>query len=279
MLPILRTLRNSYVDIDSIYSGEMILFSDNELTESLRSWCITCIHENFGPSFEIEKQLELAKDDFIFKATQTKKQFTNSETTKSLLENIIVNRYHRYSEHEIFYDVPRVRIIPPSIFLNSGISYNYKPHRDTWYGGNQRQINHWISVENVSSHSTFFIAPSYFDEPVNNSSKYFDLDKWDQVYRPLASKNTEKEERPHPVPESEIPNQARISIALEKGHEICFSGHHLHGSLPNITDKVRISIDFRIEVATNSYNPPPNIDDESSGNYLKYMIKHPAFGT
>jgi hypothetical protein len=80
------------------------------------------------------------------------------------------------------------------------------------------------------------------------------------------------------VPESEIPNQAKNAFALDKGQEICFSGHHLHGSLDNITEKVRVSIDFRIEVATGKCHPPSNIDNESSGNYLKYMIKHPAFG-
>jgi len=277
MLPVLNTSSAQYVKIESIYSGDMIVFTDSTISQKLRTWCLQCLQENFGPTFDLNKPLGLSKADFVAKATQTKKQFTNSYLTKSLLEDLIYQRYEHYVVHEIYYDYPRVRIIPPSSFLNSGISYNYRPHRDTWYGASQRQINHWISVENVNKFSTFFIAPSFFDEVVNNSSEIFDLDEWDKIHRPLASINTIKEDRPHPVPQSEIPSESKNAMALEKGQEVCFSGHHLHGSLDNTTDKVRISIDFRVELPSVNCQPPANIDNKSSGNYLKYMIKHPSF--
>lgn len=273
----LHTCNVGKVSLSSIYRGDLLLFDSESSTQSLRDWCLNCFQESFGASFDITLPVELRKDEFISKATQAKKIFTNDATTKRLLEELVFVRYNKYSDCRLFYDVPRVRIIPNSSYLSSGISYNYKPHRDTWYGGSQRQVNHWISVHNVTKDSTFFIAPSYFGARLENTSDTFDLDKWDQVYRPLTSSNSSKEDRPHPLPVSEIKNSEKIGMVLQEGKEICFSGHHLHGSLENTTPKLRISIDYRVEVFSEDHKPPQNIDSKATGNYLKYMIQHPLF--
>ncbi len=269
----------SQIEIGSIYNGDLVILEEETASDNLRRFCLDCFKENFGLAFDLSAPLDISKDDFIANATRMKKHFTNHDTTKQLLEDLIFLRYSLYRDFDLYYDVPRVRLIPNSGFISTGISYNYRPHRDTWYGASQGQINHWIAVENVTKDSTFFIAPSFFKETIPNSSQIFDLDVWDRHHRPAASSNTSVEERPHPLPEIEIPESRKYAIAIGKGQEICFSGHHLHGSLPNFTPKLRISIDFRVEVVSSAYMPPKNIDNLSTGCYRKYMIKHLRFGS
>ena len=35
---------------------------------------------------------------------------------------------------DYLFDVPRMRVVPNYDYLHAGVSYAYKPHRDTWYG-------------------------------------------------------------------------------------------------------------------------------------------------
>jgi hypothetical protein len=151
------------------------------------------------------------------------------------------------------------------------------PHRDTWYGARQDQINHWLSVRNVSDRATFFISPSYFGRKVENTSENFDLDTWDKVSRPAATLSVRTEIRPHPKPLTDVPEDARVGFDLKTGHEVCFSGHHLHGSNENISDEVRVSIDYRISIPSLGLIPPANIDNKANGKYLDYMFEHPMF--
>ena len=209
---------------------------------------------------------------FINKAKKCKSTFTNDPKTQKLLQALILKRYKDYSRADLIYDVPRMRIIPNSEFLSAGISYNYLPHRDTWYGAGQDQINHWMALANVTEDATFYVSPSYFSQPFANNSEIFDLDRWDEKYRPLAEANTKIEERPHPVPLGSLKEDDRCRIIIPPGYEFVFSGQHLHGSGKNITDHVRFSIDYRVCVNTQSCPVPLNVDNRATGNYKKYML-------
>jgi len=266
---------DSLVNIDAVFRGDLCFFNPTSLSLSLAEHALAYVTQSFpgGCCLEGDSDDELA--NFISKAQAAKGGFTNCDTTKHILEALLRVRYGEFKEMDIFYDVPRLRIVPTSALLNSGISYNYLPHRDTWYGGGQEQINHWISVNNVTEKSTFYLSPSYFFNEIANNSEIFDLDVWDSTYRKDAEHSIRKEERPHPVPLEEVPDSSRMAIVMPQGHEVIFSGHHLHGSLPNTTKNVRISIDFRVSIPALTSNAPNNIDSRAKGDYQKYMTKLP----
>ena len=265
---------NNTTNISSVASGDILIFQQCMACQALIKWAADSIASAFGNDFDINEPLELPIDEFVKKASIAKTNFTNDSHTKILLGDLISLRYKELLEKQIYYDVPRLRLIPSSDYLKSGVSYNYKPHRDTWYGASQGQINHWISAINVSKEATFFIAPSYFDKPILNSSCDFDLDVWDSKYRNLASQNIKCESRPHPVPLEGVDQDTFIGFDIPSGSEICFSGHHLHGSLRNATQLIRVSIDYRIEVGSGSMPGPKNIDSLAKGDYQKYMFKY-----
>jgi len=262
-----------HVEIESIYEGDLCIMPACQISEDLCDYAESVVTDIFeSPLDQIETDAKADTSDFITKATKCKSTFTNSDKTQQLMKALIAERYKLYPKHQFLYDVPRLRIVPNSNFLSSGISYNYKPHRDTWYGASQDQLNHWMAVSNVTKQSTFYLAPSYFKKPIENNSEIFDLDEWDSKHRKLASKNVGSEERPHPVPLVELAPEDKHGVVIPKGSEIVFSGVHLHGSQTNTTSKVRFSIDYRIAPDTQSFKLPKNVDCRATGDYKKYML-------
>ena len=225
-----------------------------------------------SPLEEIETKVGDDNRVFIERATATKTAFTDGEETQVLMKKLIASRYSAELLPHMIYDKPRLRIIPNSKFLSAGISYNYKPHRETWYGHLHEQINHWMPLCNASADSTFYLSMAYFNRPVKNNSDIFDLDTWDQKFRKTANEMIGKDDRPHPVPSEDIPKEEQYLIVMPAGYEIAFSGHHLHGSAENTTNKVRFSLDYRTVIQLDGYTYPANIDSRATGDLKKYML-------
>ena len=270
---------HNVVDVEAIHSGNLLFLSGVDPSNALVAHAIATSDRWLSGFFDEHGHAitEASLPAFVKGAIEAKKEFTNGEKTKRLLLDLISQRYDNYRELDLFFDLPRLRIIPPSYIYKSGASYNYQPHRDSWYAATTDQINHWIAVRNVTADSTFYIAPSFFDITVPNTSHEFDLDVWNSVHRPAAEKSTYEELRPHPSPTVDIPDGARVSVVMDTGNEVVFSGTHLHGSTPNLTDRVRLSIDYRVVIPALSDRAPMNIDSAAVGDYNKYLVKHPDF--
>ena len=148
-------------NISDIYKGGLMFLMASPSSQALCEFAIKVVEEIFESKIEdINTKNDIDVQSFVSKAKKCKNIFTNDEHTKKLLKDLIRDRYKLYQDDDFLFDVPRLRIVPNSNFLSSGISYNYKPHRDTWYGAGQDQLNHWMAVSNVTENSTFYIAPS-----------------------------------------------------------------------------------------------------------------------
>ena len=266
-------IQTDSVDIPNIYQGSLLFLTPSNFSLELCNFAESIIEDVFELTIgEITTDESTDVRHFITKAKKCKSTFTNHITTHKLLKELILERYKFYEKDSFLFDVPRLRIVPNSSFLSSGISYNYKPHRDTWYGAGQDQINHWMTLANATENSTFYIAPSYFSCEINNNSEIFDLDEWDSKHRQLAESNIETEERPHPIPLADVNMSDRYNIVIPRGSEVVFSGQHLHGSGQNTNSLVRFSIDYRVCLEKTKNLLPLNIDNRAIGDYKKYMF-------
>lgn len=261
------------VVVPAIYQGSLLFLPPSNLSLELCDFATRIVEGVFEFKMgEIITDESTDVQTFIAKAKKCKETFTSSKQMQKLLKELISDRYKLYRNDNLLFDVPRLRIVPNSSFLSSGISYNYKPHRDTWYGGGEDQINHWMSLANVTENSTFYIAPTFFSRGIDNNSEIFDLDEWDSKYRLKAELNVAAEERPHPVPLADLSMVDRYKIVISQGSEVVFSGHHLHGSAQSTSSLVRFSIDYRVYFEEAKYPIPMNIDNRASGNYRKYLF-------
>lgn len=227
-----------------VYSGAMILHTKLTSTSQFCAYAQQCIQQAFGDGDPRLVHTTMPVEEFVQKVSGLKKEFTNSATSKECIRNFLDEIGQDPGEY--FFDVPRVRVVPDYDYLHAGVSYAYLPHRDTWYGAPECQINTWMPVFAIDANQTMMINPFYFERPVANTSGDWDLQNWVTNERPAATRNIRAEQRPHPVPLEEARTDTELRVAGDSGDMIVFSGSHLHGTVPNRSGRIRYSIDFRV---------------------------------
>ena len=170
---------------------------------------------------------------------------------------------------DIFFDKPKIQVVTFNKYLESGVGYAYKPHRDSWYAGPISQLNFWMPIFDVDQNSTLAFYPKYWNMKLPNSSNEFDYDNWKKNFRKSAIKNIKKDSRKHPLPLEKVDFEDELKVVCNTGDLIVFSGNHLHGTVPNTSNKTRFSIDFRI-ISRKFYQKKlgNNIDTHSKGSTI-----------
>lgn len=230
---------------ESIYAGAIFLETGLQAAQRMREFAVHSISHVFEGEADhrsIHKLMPVR--EFVSNVTRLKGYFTNSSEVKEIIRAFVVELGEDPAEY--LFDVPRLRVVPHYEYLHAGISYAYKPHRDTWYGAVQCQLNTWMPVYGITPDQTMMINPSYFTVPVKNSSADWQLTGWIGNERWRASTNVTEETRPHPVPLEEVSAANELRVAPNAGEMLIFSGVHLHGTVPNLTDYTRFSVDFRL---------------------------------
>ena len=283
-LAINRNSSNARENLLEIYKGNLFYFTNVPSLLELSKYSIACI-EKFSEGVDIEKiHCLFEKDKFVEFVLQVKKIFTNSKESHQLVSEFI--KHLGLDVNNCVFHAPRIRVIPPASYLSSGVSYNYKPHRDTWYGAVNSQINAWMPVNLLTECQGMWIAPPYFNTPIMNSSNLYSVKNWMESERWKAASNIDKETRAHPQPIDSITESNKITYLGNPSDVLLFSAAHLHGSNINTTEQIRYSIDFRIIYlpdlnetgALNLDNECPDVlnslDDFYHADTLKPWIKN-----
>jgi hypothetical protein len=149
-----------------------------------------------------------------------------------------------------FMDYITFRYSPASGMKNIGTLIPTPAHRDTWASNIFNQINFWFPTHNVSDRNSIFFVPKYFQKRVSNNS-----DEW-SFYR---YKKT-KEFLSTPVSNIKFPQNQIVSFNVKKGEVLCFSGHHIHGSLVGESDRLNLETRIVCENDEENYKIPLNLD-------------------
>ncbi|WP_233851783.1 hypothetical protein [Paraburkholderia sp. HD33-4] len=230
---------------DAIYKGDIFLETQLKTAQQLSELAKHSIAQVLGQDTDPHLIHTLMPvKEFVQVVSRIKGQFTNSPQAKEIIRDFIVELGEKPADY--LFDVPRLRVVPHYDYLHAGVSYAYKPHRDTWYGSVQCQLNTWMPVFGVTPDTTMSINPEYFSVPVENSSVDWHLADWINNERWKASQTLDEETRVHPVPLEGINTSNELRIGLNGGEMIVFSGAHLHGTVPNRSGKTRFSTDFRL---------------------------------
>lgn len=230
---------------DRVYAGDIFLDTALQAPAELCAFARQSITAAFdGETDHQALHTKMPVTEFIRLVTRLKGQFTNCLDVKEMIQRFALEI--GIDPTQYLFDVPRLRVVPNYEYLHAGVSYAYKPHRDTWYGSSQAQINTWMPVYTIEPGQTMMINAGYFSTPVKNSSVDWSLNDWINVQRPQAASNVTEEVRVHPVPLESIASDSELRIAGNAGEMLTFSGAHLHGTVPNHTDQTRFSVDFRL---------------------------------
>ena len=221
-------------------------------------------------SKEILKIIKLTEQYFKYffdaEITSSKKQKINYNNQNPMFFEIIQNRIKfcklirkyfanfllqiRFDLLSTFMDKITFRYSPASGMKNIGTLIPTPAHRDTWASNIFNQINFWFPIHNVSDRNSIFFVPKYFNKSVSNNS-----DEWSFNYYKKTKKFLS-------TPVSNIkfsPNQI-VSFNVKKGEVLCFSGHHIHGSLVGESDRLNLETRIVCDNDEETYKIPVNFD-------------------
>lgn len=229
---------------DRAFRGAIFIHSGLPGIGALAAWARELIEEAFrGVPDLLQAHRHLSLEDFIARASPLKSRFTNDPRTKQLCQELISGI--GADPDRTYFDLPRLRVIPPANFLTAGVSYNYAPHRDTWYAHPRQLVNFWAPVFDTEETTVMTMFIDQFRRPVQNSSANWNYDDWVKNSRFAAAQNVQKEERSHPLPLAAVGGTTQLRLVLNGGDVMIFSTCQLHASTPNATDRIRFSFDLR----------------------------------
>ena len=148
-----------------------------------------------------------------------------------------INFFHENS----YWDQFRVRVAPAQNKFSYREASRINSHRDTWGTNIHQQINWWAPISSISETNTMIFYPDYFSKPVKNSTSTWDLNTY------LEHRKREDFSYPSaPQLLEDLPQDASVlSVNIEPGEILCFSGCHLHSSSKEKSDNTRFSYEIR----------------------------------
>jgi hypothetical protein len=257
-----------------IFDGGLFLYGAPPASQRIVEWASELIDTAFASTTDVRRahdQLDVAT--FVQHAGPLKTKFTNDAKTKRLCQDLIVAM--GCDPERTYFDLPRLRVAPPGNYLTSGVSYAYKPHRDTWYAHPKQLINYWVPVFDGEPSHVMSMFIDYFRRPVDNASASWDYDAWVANARFSAAQNISGESRQHPVPRQDLGDTTDLRIVQNAGDLMLFSTCQLHASAPNETDQIRYSFDLRTLNVDDLIEGrgPENLDGRATGSTLKDFLR------
>jgi hypothetical protein len=242
-----------------LYAGEVFCIPPRESVKRLAQFAFDMTAEAFGDYDPLTAHHALAVEDYVEILAVLKPRFTHHKKSKQLLRQILLDV--GADPTKTYFDLPKLRVVPPSDYLSAGLGYNYTPHRDTWYSAPQCQNNWWTPIAGNSAATGMQFHPDFWQRPVSNTSADFDAYEWNRTARRDAAAYVKDDPRPHP----------RLSVGQPGSQLLSFSGAQLHSTVPNHSSTARLSIDFRTVHMDDliTHAGPDNVDSHSTGTSVR----------
>jgi hypothetical protein len=255
-----------------LYVGEVFCIPPREAVKALTNFAYEMIVDAFGSNDPLTAHRRLPGADYVGILKELKPAFTHHPKSKKLLLDILVDL--GADPTKTYFDVPKLRVVPPPAYLSAGLGYNYKAHRDTWYSAPQCQNNWWTPIAGNSATTGMQFHPDFWQRPAPNTSDGFDAYEWNRTSRRDAAIYVRDDPRPHPTLSGGDPGTL-LRVVGEPASLLSFSGAQLHSTVPNETDTARLSIDFRTVHLDDLVGRagPSNIDSQSTGTSVRDYLR------
>ena len=256
-----------------IYDGDIIILSPTPEMLDLVEHTRKMIEDAFAPLDPQRVHETLAVERCVEILSVLKPAYIHHPRTKELIQRVL-NGFHCSSE-KTYQDVPRLRCAFPKDYLTTGIAYAHHPHRDTWYSAPMCQFNWWAPMYEFVAENGMAFHPRYWNRGVKNGSCNFNYYQWNAESRKNAAQHIGRDTRVQPHAEEALEVEPEVRFIVPPGGVIVFSGAQLHSTVPNTTNVVRWSIDFRTINIDDvvSKRGAPNTDSASTGTSLRDFLR------
>jgi hypothetical protein len=267
---------NIYVDskmIDDdrrkeLYRGSIFKISPTPSSLSLCQLARDLIEEAFAPLDPLDLHEQLPAEKCAQILAVLKPKFIHHPEAKEHVVGML--RESGCDLERTYFDVPRLRTAFPGDYLKSGIAYAFHPHRDTWYSAPFCQNNWWMPVFDLNAENCMAIHPHYWAKLLKNGSSQYNYHKWNLESRRSAAQHVKNDTRVQPHPEEAVELDPQIRLICNVGAAYLFSAAQLHSTVPNTSNVIRYSIDFRTVHLDDVMGRigAPNIDSACTGTTM-----------
>ncbi len=240
------TFNISHVDPEKryrVYDGEILVLPASSCSLALAQHARGIIEQAFShrDPRRVHEELEVRASAEIL--SQLKPRFIHDPQTRTLLQQLLLDC--GCDAHDIYQDVPRLRVAYPANYLTTGIAYAHHAHRDTWYSAPPSQLNWWMPLYDFEATQGMAFHPRYWARAVANSSASFNYYRWNAEGRKNAAQHLKTDTRIQPRAQEVLELEPAVRLVVPAGSIIVFSGDQLHSTVRNETSGARWSIDFR----------------------------------
>jgi len=247
-----------------VHAGDLLVFP---AVPPLAAFCDRAeelIRDALGPHDPTTAQSAMARDDFLAAVTALQRRYREDRTQADLLRSAL--EYAGVDTDRTCWDHPYLRVLP-STPLDSRRTGGLGAHRDTWSSNVYAQTNWWTPIFPLTAGRTIAFYPAYWASPLANTSAEWDLEVLRAQGRaalPLVPEATEP-----------VDTSAELRVVVAPGDLLCFSGAHLHASVPNATDVTRFSVEVRsVHVDdVRSGRGAPNVDGAAPRVALEWFAR------
>ena len=252
---------------DELYRGQLVVYGATTHSLALIDLAKALIREAFGSRDPERAQHEMPVEEYAAVLAALKPKFIHHPESKECIRGIL--RDLGCDLDKTYFEVPRLRTATSDNYLTTGIAYAFHPHRDTWYGAPQCQLNFWLPVFDIESNRAMAFHPRYWSAGVRNGSHAFNYSEWTGS-RFNGAPHLKQESRVQPHADVELELEPQIRVVTPVGGLLVFSAAQMHSTVPNDTGLTRFSIDFRtvhLDDVT-SFRGAPNVDSACTGTSL-----------
>jgi len=254
---VVRVLPSSRTGVDwkeSAYRGDILIFTQIPPLIELCAITDELIRSAFDDLDPVFAQFALDPDSFVAAVDALQRRYRRDAQARRLFASTLqcLGLDLRHSCWDWLY----LRVMPSGDRHASRQTQALGFHRDTWSSNVYAQLNWWTPIYPLTAERSLAFYPAYWSMPLQNTSAEWDLEKISA--NPGSTPVV-------PAPSEPVDTSAELIIVPEPGDAICFSGAHLHASVPNTSGATRFSIEVRtVDVDdVRAGTGAPNVDGEA----------------
>ncbi len=238
----------------SVYGGDLLVFKD---VPPLREFCAfadALIREAFETEDPVRAQFGLGRDEYLSRVEALQRRFRKDDAAKELF--LAALGHVGVDLRRTSWDWLYLRVSPHGDEHAGRRTAKLGFHRDTWSSNVYAQTNWWAPIYPITAGRTIAFYPAYWDEPLKNTSREWDLEE-------IRAGGSSAPVVPGPT--ETVDTASELRPVIEPGDLLCFSGAHLHASVPNTTGVARFSVEVRTVDTGDAADGrgAPNVDGEA----------------
>lgn len=251
-----------------LYRGDLYVYSPRGSTRALCQLARGLAEEAFVPHDPRDAQHHLSVEQYVAILAKLKPAFIHHPRCKELLPAILAE--FGCDLEQTYFDVPRLRTATAGDYLKSGLAYAFKPHRDTWYSPPLCQLNWWLPIYPIEAENGMAFHLNYWNKPLKNSSSEFNYQDWNEHGRKEAHLQIGRDSRRQSEALEPVQLEPDLRLTPPADGMFLFSAAHLHSTVPNTTNRTRLSIDFRTVHLDDliERRGAPNLDSACTGTTI-----------